>query len=135
MEIFENFINLCDIKKDWKVEEQKDRLIDEIKTLVGEESVVMGVSGGVDSLVGSFLIERAIGKRVFCVYVDTGLMRKDETQFVKEMYDELGFDNFEVVDASSLFLGKLKGVTDPEKKRKIIGNLFIKFILFIIKTI
>jgi GMP synthase (glutamine-hydrolysing) len=126
MEIFENFINLCDIKKDWKVEEQKDRLIDEIKTLVGEESVVMGVSGGVDSLVGSFLIERAIGKRVFCVYVDTGLMRKDETQFVKEMYDELGFDNFEVVDASSLFLGKLKGVTDPEEKRKIIGHTFIE---------
>ena len=71
----------------------------------------------------SDLIKDAIGSRLFCVYVDTGLMRKHETAYVEKMYKELGFENFEVVDASALFLGRLRDVADPEEKRNTIADL------------
>ena len=126
MKLLENFLEVCSIKREWKVGDQKERLIQEIRSTVGEGSVVMGVSGGVDSLVCSVLLEKAIGKRLYCVYVDTGLMRKNDTAHVSKIYKELGFANFKKVDASEIFLTKLAGVTDPEEKRKIIGHTFIE---------
>ena len=83
----------------------------------------MAVSGGVDSLVASTLIHRAIGDRLHCVYVDTGLMRKGDTEHVRQLYKDM--QGFEVVNAEELFLSRLKGVADPEEKRKIIGHTFI----------
>jgi len=97
-----------------------------IKETVGESKVILGLSGGVDSSVAAALIYEAIGSQLFPIFVDTGLMRYDEAARVKEMfscYPELSI-NF--VDASELFLGRLAGVSDPEKKRKIIGNSFIE---------
>lgn len=124
--LLENFLDVCGIRRDWNIGSQTEWLVQGIRSAVGDGSVVMGVSGGVDSLVSSVLIGRAIGKRLYCVYVDTGLMRKDETAYVRQVYRELGFANFRVVDASETFLTRLEGVADPEEKRKIIGHTFIE---------
>jgi GMP synthase (glutamine-hydrolysing) len=126
MIILKNFLDICNIKRDWEIKDQKALLIDEIKKTVGEESVIMGVSGGVDSLVASFLIKEALPGRLHCVYIDTGLMRKNEADYVRKIYDEFGFGNFEIVNSKTVFLERLKGVNDPEIKRKIIGHTFIE---------
>jgi GMP synthase (glutamine-hydrolysing) len=126
MKILENFLNYCNITRDWKIENQKLKIIAEIKDKVKNDSVVMGVSGGVDSLVSSFLIKKAVNDRIYCVFVNTGLMRKNEARYVQKVYNELGFENFEVVDASKLFLQRLMGISNPEEKRKIIGHIFIE---------
>jgi len=126
MKIFENFLKISKIKIDKKPVNKKEIIIQEIKDKVGSNSVIMGTSGGVDSLVASYLIKEAIQERLYCVYIDNGLMRKNETEYVTTMYKNLGFTNFEVVDASQLFLQKLKNVSDPEEKRKIIGHTFIE---------
>lgn len=121
-----NFLDLCQIKRDWSLRNQRQDIISEIIKQVKDESVVMGVSGGVDSLVASYLVKEAIGNRIHCIFIDTGFMRKNETEYVKNIYKELGFTNFEVVDASSLFIKKLLNISDPEEKRKIIGHTFIE---------
>lgn len=125
--VIENFaVKICKARQDWTMEAFVDKEIARIRGLVGEKGQVIGaVSGGVDSTVAAKLMQEAIGDRFHAVLVDNGVMRKDEAKIVKEtLSDGLGI-NLTVVDASDRFLGLLKGVSDPEKKRKIIGNTFI----------
>ncbi len=124
--ILSNFINFCKAKKDWKISSLVKSIQKEIKEKVGNNKVIMGVSGGVDSLVASVLIHKTIPDQLFCVFVDNGLMRKNETQYIESVYKKLGFKHFFVVDASTEFLFALEGISDPEEKRKIIGHTFIK---------
>ena len=126
MRMLQNFISMCGITHKKQHTHDPQHIIADIKKTVGDESVVMGVSGGVDSLVASYAIHKAINDRLFCVYVDTGLMRQDENAYVQHMYEELGFAHFKLVDASDIFLSRLQNITDPEEKRKIIGHTFIE---------
>jgi len=96
-----------------------------LQTKLGNDSVVLGLSGGVDSTVAAVLLHRAIGKNLHCIFVDNGLLRKDEFNSVLESYKDMGL-NVTGVDAGERFLAALKGVSDPEKKRKAIGNAFIE---------
>lgn len=127
-ELLKNFaVGICEAKQDWSMENFIDTEIKRIQGLVGPTAEVIGaVSGGVDSTVASAIMKKAIGDRFHAIYVDNGLMRLNETVNVKKALD-LGLGiNLTVVDAGHLFLNKLKGVTDPEKKRKLIGNTFIE---------
>lgn len=126
--IIKNFVqDICKAPQEWNLADRVPTLIEEIKQHVGESSVIMGVSGGVDSTVAATLIHNAIGERIHCVFVDHGLIRKFEADEVKNVFEkELSFEHFHYVDASNTFLEKLKGVTDPEEKRKIIGHTFIE---------
>ncbi len=123
-----NFIfGICGAKKDWDISSLVPRLIREIQDEVKGECVIMGVSGGVDSSVAATLLHKAIGKNLHCVFIDHGLIRKGEAQEVAGYFKEhLHFEHFHMVDASSLFLSRLRGVADPEEKRKIIGHAFIE---------
>ena len=126
-QIFKNFIfSICKIKKNWNVSSQKSRLINEIRQEVKNDKVICALSGGVDSSVAALLIHNAIKKNLICVMVDTGLMRKNEFKDSFDIFRKKYKLNVKLIDASKLFIKKLKGVTNPEKKRKIIGNLFIK---------
>ena len=126
-QIFKNFIFLiCKIKKNWNVNSQKSRLINEIRLKVKNDKVICALSGGVDSSVAALLINKAIKKNLICIMVDTGLMRKNEFKSSFEIFKKKYKLNVKLIDASKIFIKKLKGVTNPEKKRKIIGNLFIK---------
>ena len=127
LQIFKNFLFLiCQIKKKWKITSQKNRLIKEIKDTVRNDKVICALSGGVDSSVVALLINKAIKKNLVCVMVDTGLMRKNEFTYTYNVFKKKYNFNVKLIDASKFFLKKLNNVTDPEKKRKIIGNLFIK---------
>ena len=125
--LISNFVFLiCKIKKNWSSKDQKIKLINEVRDQVGSHKVICALSGGVDSSVVAQLLNKAIGKKLYCIFVNTGLLRKDEeTQVVKTFKKRLKM-NLIYVNAEKEFLGKLKNVSDPEKKRKIIGNLFIK---------
>jgi GMP synthase (glutamine-hydrolysing) len=126
-QIFKNFLFLiCKIKKNWSVNSQQKRLIEEIKKTVQNDRVICALSGGVDSSVVALLVNKAIKKNLFCIMVDTGLMRKNEFKHSYNVFKKKYDLNVKLVDASKIFLNKLKNITDPEKKRKIIGNLFIK---------
>ncbi len=126
-EIFKNFLFLiCKIKKNWNISSQKIKLIKEIKNSVKKEKVICALSGGVDSSVVALLIHKAIKKNLICVMVDTGLMRKNEFKYTYNIFKKKYNFNIKLINASTLFLNKLKNITDPEKKRKIIGNLFIR---------
>lgn len=124
--ILRNFIKVCNEKVQHTQEDVINVLVREIKSIIGGESVLVGVSGGIDSLVAALLLNRAVGKNLYPVFVDTGLMRKDEAGEVEIMYKSLGFKNFLSFDASSDFLRVLHRVDDPELKRKKIGHAFIK---------
>ncbi len=125
-QILKNFVfNICKAKKDFNVKDLAKQLVKDIKEKVGKNHVIMGISGGVDSTVAATLINRAVGGRLHGIFIDHGLCRKNEMKIVKERYDKLGL-NMKYVDASELFLEKLRGVSDPEKKRKIIGKTFIE---------
>ena len=125
--ILKNFIfSICKIKRNWSSKNQKQLIIQEIKKNVGKSKVICALSGGVDSSVVAKLIHNAIGKQLTCIFVNTGLLRKnEEIQVVKTFKNKFKI-NLIYVDAKRLFLKKLKNISDPEKKRKIIGNLFIK---------
>ncbi len=125
--LINNFIFLiCKIKRNWSSKDQKIRLIKDVQNLVGKNKVICALSGGVDSSVVAQLLNKAIGKKLFCIFVNTGLLRKnEEIQVVKTFKKKLKI-NLIYVNAENEFLRKLKNVSDPEKKRKIIGNLFIK---------
>jgi len=127
-EILKNFVfGICRAKKDWRIKNLAKKLIKEIKKEIGKNSIIMGVSGGVDSTVAATLIHKAIGNKLYCVFVDHGLIRKGEAEEVKNFFEKkLKFKHFYFVDASQIFLEKLKGITDPEEKRKIIGHTFIE---------
>jgi GMP synthase (glutamine-hydrolysing) len=125
--IISNFLFLiCKIKKNWSSKYQKIKLIKEIKGQVGSNKVICALSGGVDSSVVAQLLNKAIGKKLYCIFVNTGLLRKnEEIQVVKTFKKRLKM-NLIYVNAEKEFISKLNNVSNPEKKRKIIGNLFIK---------
>jgi len=126
-QLLKNFIfSICEAEKDWKISSVTENIIAEVKTEVEDKHVVVGISGGVDSLVAATLIHRAIGNNLHAVFVDTGLLRKKEVEQVASHLRKHGFKKLHVVDASHLFLRRLKGVSDPEQKRKIIGHSFIE---------
>ena len=125
--IFKNFIfEICNVKKQWKLESEKKRIIKEIKQTVKNEKVICALSGGVDSSVVALLIHKAIGKNLKCIMVDTGLMRKDEFKISYKIFKDKYKLNIKIINASKIYFNKLHNIFDPEKKRKIIGNLFIK---------
>ena len=105
---------------------QKNKLIQDIKNLVKKDKVICALSGGVDSSVVALLINKAIKKNLICIMVDTGLMRKNEFKYTYKIFKNKYKLNVHLIDASNIFLSKLKNISNPEKKRKIIGNLFIK---------
>ena len=127
IQIFKNFLfSICKIKKNWSVISQKKRLIDDIKKKVKKDKVICALSGGVDSSVVALLINKAIKKNLICIMVDTGLMRKNEFKYTYKIFKNKYNLNVKLINVSNLFLAKLKNIHNPEKKRKIIGNLFIK---------
>ena len=126
LKIFENFfINEFKFVKEWNPESFIDRTVADLKHQLKDDKVILGLSGGVDSSVAAVLLDKAIGDNLFCVFVNNGLLRKNEYEEVLEQYTGMGL-NVKGVDSSKLFIESLDGVTDPEKKRKIIGNTFIK---------
>ena len=125
--LISNFIFLiCKIKRNWSSKDQKIQLIKEVKDQVGSEKVICALSGGVDSSVVAQLLNKAIGKKLYCIFVNTGLLRKNEEVQVVHTFKKRLKMNLIYVNAEKEFLKKLHNVSDPEKKRKIIGNLFIK---------
>ena len=125
-EIIRNFVfGICKCSGDWNLEDWVEGTVTQIKKSVGDGRVVCGLSGGVDSSVSAALVNRAIGDKLQCVFVNHGLMRLHEPESVMNSYKDMGL-NVIYVDASDRFLRELSGVTDPEKKRKIIGRLFIE---------
>ncbi len=125
--LISNFVFLiCKVKKNWSLRDQKIKLIKEVRDQVGTHKVICALSGGVDSSVVAQLLNKAIGKKLYCIFVNTGLLRKNEEIQVVQTFKKKLKMNLIYVNAEKEFLGKLKNVSDPEKKRKIIGNLFIK---------
>ena len=125
LKIFENFfIEELKFIKEWNPESFIDRTVIELKSEILDEKVILGLSGGVDSSVAAVLLDRAIGKNLHCIFVNNGLLRKNEYDEVLDQYIGMGL-NVKGIDASDQFINGLKGVTDPEMKRKIIGNTFI----------
>lgn len=127
VDVFKNFIfNICNCKPSWEMESFIEQTVSEMKNKVGNEKVLCALSGGVDSSTVATLIYRAIGENLTCIFVDHGLLRKDEARQIIKTFR----DNYKIrliyVDASNRFLSRMKGVTDPEEKRRIIGEEFIK---------
>lgn len=121
-----NFVfNICKAEKNWFLTNYIEKTIAEIKEKVGSQKVILGLSGGVDSSVAAVLIHRAIGKQLTCIFVDTGLLRKDEDKKVMKNYGEYFDLNIKLIDASERFMKKLENVSEPEAKRKAIGNEFV----------
>ena len=127
IEILAHFLyHVCGLKGTWSMKDFAVKKVEEIKEIVKDGKVLCALSGGVDSSVAAVLVHKAIGKNLTCIFVDHGLLRKDEADNVEKVFSE-NFDmNFIRVNASEQFFEKLKGVTDPEKKRKIIGEQFIR---------
>jgi len=126
-QILENFVvKICGCEQVWTPANFVDQEIKRIRELVGDKRVLLGLSGGVDSSVAAILIHKAIGDQLTCVFVDNGLLRKDEGKQVEEAFRGQYKLNLIAVNAEDKFMSVLKGVTDPEKKRKAIGNMFIR---------
>lgn len=126
-EIISNFLfEICGLDKSWTMDNFAKKMIAEIKSEIGEGKALCALSGGVDSSVAAVLVSQAIGKNLTCIFVDHGLLRKDEGDQVEKVFREKFDINFIRVNAQKRFLDKLKGVTDPESKRKIIGEEFIR---------
>lgn len=124
--MIENFVfDICSAPKNWKLTNYIETAVAQIREKVGDQKVILGLSGGVDSSVAAVLIHRAIGDQLQCIFVDTGLLRKDEGRKVMENYGEHFQLKIDMVDAADRFLSKLAGVSDPEEKRKIIGKEFV----------
>ena len=125
--LLKNFVySICKIKSIWKPEKQKNKIILNLKKIIKNDHVICALSGGVDSSVVALLINKAIKKNLKCIMVDTGLMRKNEFKYTYRTFKNKYKLNVKLIDASKIYYKKLKNITDPEKKRKIIGNLFIK---------
>ena len=126
-QILKNFLfSICAAKPDWNLENYIADTVQDIRKQAGDAKVLCALSGGVDSSVAAVMVHRAVAEQLTCVYVDTGLMRKNESQQVIDTFEKQMGMKLIFVDAKARFLGKLKGVTDPEKKRKIIGTEFIR---------
>lgn len=126
-EIIQNFLyKICGCKGDWMMSNYVEKAVEDIRAQVGDSHVILGLSGGVDSSVAAALIHRAIGNQLTCVFVDNGLLRKNEREEVENLFKRNFHMDLRTAKAGSLFLNRLKGVTDPEKKRKIIGRTFIE---------
>lgn len=125
-DLLKNFVfNVCDCSGDWSMENFIEMEMEKIRTTVGDKKVLCALSGGVDSSVVAVLIHKAIGDQLTCIFVDHGLLRKNEADSVMKTFSEGFHMNVIKVDAKERFLSKLAGVSDPERKRKIIGNEFI----------
>ena len=125
-QILRNFVvDICGCAQDWSPASFIETTVNELKDTLGKDRVVLGLSGGVDSSVAAMLLHKAIGKNLTCIFVDNGLLRKNEFQLVLESYKHMGL-NVIGVDVKNRFLGELNGVSDPETKRKIIGRVFIE---------
>jgi GMP synthase (glutamine-hydrolysing) len=126
LQILSNFVvDVCGCKRDWTPASFVEETVNSLKEQLGEDKVVLGLSGGVDSSVAAMLLHQAIGKNLTCIFVDNGLLRKNEYENVLDSYKHMGL-NVIGVDSKDLFLGQLNGVSDPEQKRKIIGRVFIE---------
>ena len=124
--LLRNFVvGICGCSQNWTPDSFVETTVAELKQKLGDDRVILGLSGGVDSTVAAMLLHRAVGKNLTCIFVDNGLLRKDEYKTVLENYKELGL-NVVGAESGDLFLGRLAGVTEPEKKRKIIGKGFIE---------
>jgi GMP synthase (glutamine-hydrolysing) len=124
--ILKNFVvDICGCSQNWTPDSFAESAVNQLKTQLGGEKVILGLSGGVDSSVAAFLLHKAIGKNLTCIFVDNGLLRKNEFSKVMDSYLGLGL-NVVGVDAEDRFLDQLEGVSDPETKRKIIGRVFIE---------
>ena len=125
--ILANFLfKICRCKKTWSMKSFAEHAIEDIRREVGKEKVILGLSGGVDSSVAAALLHKAVGKQLTCVFVDNGVLREGEAKRVIDMFKKHLHINLKFARAGGLFLKRLKGVTDPEKKRKIIGRTFIE---------
>lgn len=118
-------VNVCGCSQDWTPASFIESTVKSIREKVGNDHVILALSGGVDSTVSAAILNRAIGKNLFCFFVNNGLLRKNEFQNVLDTYQQMGL-NIDGVDASERFLSALKGISDPEKKRKTIGEIFIR---------
>lgn len=126
-EILQRFVlDICHAKPDWVMGDYLEEAVKNIREQVGDEEVILGLSGGVDSSVCAALIHRAIGKQLTCVFVDNGLLRKNEREQVRETFEKNMGLKLVVVDAVDRFMGELAGITDPEQKRKTIGRVFVE---------
>ncbi|RZP04096.1 MAG: glutamine-hydrolyzing GMP synthase [Flavobacteriales bacterium] len=124
--ILENFlVKIAKIKQTWTPAAFVDTTVNELKEKLGNDKVILGLSGGVDSTVAAVLLHKAIGKNLYCIFVNNGLLRKNEFQNVLDQYEHMGL-NVKGVDSSDRFLDALKGIVDPELKRKAIGRVFIE---------
>ena len=126
-EIYSNFVHgVCSCGKNWTMRNYIEQAVEEIRAQVGGERVVLGLSGGVDSSVAAALLHRAIGDQLTCIFVNNGVLRAREAEVVREVFGRHFKVKLQYENAAALFLRKLKGVTDPERKRKIIGRTFIE---------
>ncbi|NCG31172.1 MAG: glutamine-hydrolyzing GMP synthase [Bacteroidetes bacterium] len=124
--VLANFVNgICGCEHSWTPESYVDSTVASLKKQIGDDKVVLGLSGGVDSSVAAMLLHRAIGENLYCIFVDNGLLRKNEFESVLHQYKDLGL-NVKGVDSAQRFYDDLKGESDPETKRKIIGRVFIE---------
>ena len=126
LQLLYNFVvDICGCNRDWTPASFVEETVESLKKQIGTDKVVLGLSGGVDSSVAAMLLHKAIGKQLTCLFVDNGLLRKNEYEKVLDSYKHMGL-NVIGIDAKDRFLGELNGVSDPEKKRKIIGRVFIE---------
>ena len=125
-QLLENFlVHIAGVAQTWTPDSFVETTVAQLKEKIGTDKVILGLSGGVDSSVAAMLLHKAIGKNLHCIFVNNGLLRKDEFPSVLEQYEGMGL-NVKGVDASARFLDELEGESDPEKKRKIIGRVFIE---------
>ena len=127
VDMIRNFlVGICRARQDWTTKDFIAHAVADIRARVGPGRVILGLSGGVDSSVAAALLHKAIGRQLTCVFVDNGLLRQGERAYVEALYKRHFKIDLRVVDAAKLFLRRLKGITEPEQKRKIIGNTFVK---------